>query len=111
MKRIRIHRNPHCAKCARYARLHARLDWFGRVENSTAVPPTGPLAMGEVVVQDLRSGRLLRGVTAARRIAAEVPLYAPLRLLLRIPAVARAVEREMSGCNDGAACELPPKHS
>ena len=110
MRRIRIHRNPGCAKCARYACLHERLDWFGRVENSTAVPPTGPLAMGEVVVQDLRSGRVLQGVTAARRIAAEIPLYAPFRLLLRIPAIARAADREMSGCNDGSACELPHKN-
>ncbi len=107
MTRIRIYRNPGCAKCARYARLHARLDWFGRVENSTAVPPTGPLTMGEVVVQEIGSGRIVQGAEAARRIAAAIPAYAPFRLLLKIPAVARAADREMRGCNGGTACELP----
>jgi hypothetical protein len=105
MKRIRIYRNPDCARCARYARLHARLDWFGRVENSTAVPPTGPLAMGEVVVQEIASGRIAQGVEAARRIAAAIPAYAPFRLLLKIPAVARAADNEMRGCN--GSCSLP----
>ncbi|HEY3644052.1 MAG TPA: hypothetical protein VGM16_01830 [Gammaproteobacteria bacterium] len=106
MRRIRIYRNPGCAKCARYARLHQRLDWSGRVEDSTAVPPTGPLVMGEVVVQELASGRMLQGVAAARRIALEIPAYAPFRLLLMIPAISRAADREMRGCADD--CELPP---
>ena len=105
MRRIRIYRNPDCPKCARYARLHERLDWFGRVEVSTAVPPTGPLAMGEVVVQEIGSGRMAQGAEAAKRIAAEIPLYAPFRLLLKIPALARAADREMRGCN--GSCALP----
>jgi hypothetical protein len=107
MKRIRIYRNPDCARCARYARLHERLDWFGRVENSTAVPPTGPLAMGEVVVQEVASGRVLQGLEAARRITREIPAYAPFRLLLRIPALAEAADKEMRGC--GGSCELPAR--
>jgi len=105
MRRIRIYRNPGCPKCARYARLHERLDWFGRVEVSTAVPPTGPLSMGEVVVQEIASGRILQGLEAARRIAREIPAYAPFRLLLRIPALARAADREMRGCS--GSCEIP----
>ena len=64
-----------------------------------------------MVVQELESGQVLQGVAAARRIAAEIPLYAPFRLLLLIPAIARAADREMSGCKDGSACELPPKRS
>ncbi|HSN17338.1 MAG TPA: hypothetical protein VLV87_03930 [Gammaproteobacteria bacterium] len=109
MKRIRIYRNADCPKCARYARLHQRLDWSGRVEVSTAVPPTGPLAMGEVLVQELDSGRMLRGLEAARRITQVIPVYAPIRLLLRIPALARAADREMRGCS--GACELPSRRA
>jgi hypothetical protein len=105
MRRIRIYRNPGCARCARYARLHQRLDWLDRVEDSTAVPPTGPLAMGEVVVQELASGRVLQGAEAARRIVREIPAYAPFRLLLKIPAISRAADQEMRGCADN--CELP----
>lgn len=106
MNTIRIYRNPACAKCARYARVHRFFDWRRRVEISTAVPPTGPLAMGEVVVQDIRSGRILRGAEALARICREIPAYAPLRLLLRFPAVRRAADRELAGCG-GASCGLP----
>lgn len=108
MKRIRIYRNPACAKCARYARMHERLDWFGRIENSTATPPTGPLAMGEVVVQQLATGRVFRGAEGLALICREIPAYAPFLLLLKIPALRRAADKEMAGCNDGS-CGLPVK--
>ncbi len=108
MKQIRIYRNPACAKCGRYARMHERFDWFGRIENSTATPPTGLLAMGEVVVEEIGSGRILRGAEALARISREIPAYAPLLLLLKLPAVRRAVDREMSGCG-GESCELPAR--
>jgi hypothetical protein len=39
MKRIRIYRNPACARCARMARMHQRLDWLDRVEVTTQPPP------------------------------------------------------------------------
>jgi len=110
MRRIRIYRNPDCAKCARYARLHERLDWFGRVENSTAPPPTGPLAMGEVVVEDLATGRILRGAEGLELICRNIPAYAPLRLLLKLPAIRRAADEEMAGCG-GEACGLPQKRA
>ena len=110
MKRIRIYRNPDCAKCSRYARMHERFDWFGRIENSTATPPTGPLAMGEVVVQELATGRILRGAEALGRISREIPAYAPLRMLLKLSAVRRAVDVEMAGCKDGS-CELPARRA
>lgn len=107
MRHIRIYRNPDCAKCARYARMHERLDWFGRVENSTATPPTGPLGLGEVVVQELATGRIARGAEALALICRQIPAYAPLRLLLKVPAVRAAADREMSGC--GGACGVPAR--
>ena len=108
MKRIRIYRNPGCAKCARYARMHERLDWFGRIENSTATPPTGPLAMGEVVVQQLATGRVFRGAEGLALICREIPAYAPMLLLLKLPVVRRAADKEMGGC-DGESCGLPAR--
>ena len=110
MKHIRIYRNPDCAKCGRYARMHERFDWFGRIENSTATPPTGPLAMGEVVVEQLATGCILRGAEALACISREIPAYAPLLLLLKLPAVRRAVDVEMAGCKDGS-CELPARRT
>ena len=110
MRRIRIYRNPDCAKCARYARMHARLDWLGRIENSIAAPRTGPLAMGEVVVEELATGRILRGAEALARISREIPAYAPMLLLLKLPAVRRAADKEMGGC-EGGSCALPAKHA
>ena len=107
MRRIRIYRNPACAKCAHYAGLHERLDWLGRIENSTATPAgSRPLAMGEVVVEELTTGELLHGAEALAAICRQIPAYTPMRLLLKIPALRRAVDREMAGCNDGS-CELP----
>jgi len=110
MRYIRIYRNPDCAKCARYARLHERLDWLRRVEISTATPMTGPLAMGEVVVEELATGRILRGAEGFELICRNIPAYAPLRLLLKLPALRRAVDREMAGCG-GGSCELPQKRA
>lgn len=110
MRRIRIYRNPDCAKCARYARTHERLDWLGRIENSTATPPTGPLAMGEVVVEDLATGHISRGAEGLELICRNIPAYAPLRLLLKLPAIRRAADKEMAGCS-GESCELSAKRS
>lgn len=107
MKTVRVYRNPRCPKCARYAALHERLDWLDRVETSTATPASGPLAMGEVVVEDLRDHAILHGADAFARLAREVPLYWPLLPLLHIPSIRRRVDREFQGgaCHD--SCEIP----
>jgi hypothetical protein len=104
--RWRIYRHPECARCARYARTHLRLDWRHLLEESTATPPSGALRMGEVVVQELATGAMFHGAEAMERIARAVPLYAPLRLLLKVPAVRRRVDAELGGC-DGDGCSLP----
>jgi hypothetical protein len=105
MTSIRLYRHPDCAKCARFARLHRRLDWLGRFEDATGVSPVGPLRMGEVVVQDLRSGETLRGAAGFTLLCRQIPAYWLLLPLLRIPAVRRRVEREFSGCA-GNRCAL-----
>ncbi|HYE58428.1 MAG TPA: hypothetical protein VD948_07965 [Rhodothermales bacterium] len=107
MPQIRIYRHPECARCARIARLHQALDWLGRIETSTATPPSGPLRKGEVVVEDLATGQIRRGAEAFALITRQVPLYAPLRLLLHMPAFRRYVELDMSGCRNGA-CDVEP---
>ena len=68
MKTVCIHRHPDCARCARYARMHRRLDWLDRVDDSTRSPFERPMRIGEVVVGDqrfqqamLRVDRLTRG--------------------------------------------------
>ena len=98
MASIRLYRHPDCARCARYARLHHRLDWLGRFEDSTDVSPVGPLRLGEVVVQDLRSGATLRGAAGFGLLCRQIPAYWPLLPALRIPAFRRRIEREFSGC-------------
>jgi hypothetical protein len=107
MEHIRIYRNPECAKCARYAAAHQFFDWLRRVEVSTATPPTGPLRLGEVVVEKLDNGAILRGAAAFAEICRHIPAYAPFRLLLRLPAIRAFAEREMSGC-DGQSCGIEP---
>jgi len=106
MKTIRLYRNPDCAKCARLARMHHRLDWLNRFEDTTEVPTTGPLSLGEIAVQDLRSGETLKGVECFRLLSKHIPAYWFNLLLLYLPPFRRYVEREVSGCG-GASCELP----
>src|SRR5437660_9202580 len=84
MKRIRVYRNPNCARCAKFAKIARFFDWLGRLDHSTEAPRTGPLRIGEVVVEDLSSGRLFRGAEGIDMIWRHIPAYAPFRLLLRV---------------------------
>jgi hypothetical protein len=106
MKTVLIHRHPNCDRCARIARVHHAFDWIGRVSDTTETPRSGPLRLGEIAVEDLRTGVLHHGVDAFREICRAVPLYTPLLPLLRVPAFRRLVERETGGCEDGS-CGLP----
>jgi hypothetical protein len=105
MKRIRIYRNPDCAKCARYAHLHRVFDWLGRIKVTTIDPPSGRLLPGEVVVERLATGEFLHGAEALEEISRQVPMYFPLRLLLKLESVRRYVDKELAGCADGS-CSL-----
>ena len=106
MKTIRVYRNPDCRRCARFARVGHVLDWRDRLETSTATPKTGPLRPGEIVVEELASGNFHRGAAALDLIVRQIPLYAPVRLLLRFSSFRRYIDRELSGCG-GASCEIP----
>jgi hypothetical protein len=79
------------------------------VEFSTEAPKTGPLRIGEVVVEELGSGRILRGVEGIELIWRHIPAYALLRPLLKLPAIRRYVDREVRGCNDNA-CGVAQKN-
>jgi hypothetical protein len=105
MKRIRVYRNAHCAKCARFARVGLFFDWLDRLDASTETPRTGPLQMGEVVVEDLSTGRILKGAEGIELIFRNIPVYVPFLLLLRVPSLRHYVEKEVSGC-EGGACEV-----
>jgi hypothetical protein len=109
MRRIRIYHNPDCARCARHARAHKFFDWFDRVDVSTATPATGPLGLGEVVVRELATGRVLGGSDALELICCQIPLYAPMRLLLKIPALRDRVAKESGYA--GAACDIPTQRN
>jgi hypothetical protein len=106
MKRITLYRHPACERCRKMSRVHAFFDWFGRVECSTETPPTGPLKPGEIVVHDHRSGEFLRGIDAIRMVARQIPAYLPLRPLLHVPPIARAMDAMVRGCDDGT-CAAP----
>ena len=97
MAKIRIYRSPDCARCAKIARFHKRLDWANRVELSVSTPRTGPLALGEIVVEDLSSGDMLVGFDAFAAICRAIPAYIPFRLLFGFRSFRRRVAREISG--------------
>lgn len=101
MKAITLYRHPACPKCAKIAKLHQLFDWRDRLEVSTATPKTGPLVLGEIVVEDMQSGRVLHGADAFALLCRNIPLYRPFAALLGIPAFRRYIEKEMSGCRQG----------
>jgi hypothetical protein len=105
MKRIVIYRHPECEKCARMARLHHLLDWFNRVAVVTKTPVTGPLQMGEIIVEDLATGRFLTGAEGLKLICRQVPLYWLALPLLWIPSVRARADRETGGCVNGS-CQI-----
>ena len=107
MKVVRVYRNPECPKCARYAAWHHRLDWLDRVETSTTTPRTGALAIGEVVVEDIRDSSLHRGADGFAVLARQVPSYWPLLPLLHVPSIRRRLDDEMRGACD-STCEIRP---
>jgi hypothetical protein len=101
MKKILIYRHPHCERCARFARLHHAVDWFDRIADTTATPPTGPLRMGEIVVQELSSGRILRGADALALIYRQAIPYWFLMPLLWTPGLRARMDREVRGVDRG----------
>jgi hypothetical protein len=100
--RITIYRHPECARCERIARWHHRFDWLSRIRSSTETPPTGPLKLGEIVVERAGSGEILRGVEAVRAIFRQIPAYWPILPALRIPPIAAKIDRDVRGCDDGS---------
>jgi hypothetical protein len=108
MKAIRLYRHPECERCAGYARMHHSLDWLNRFEDSTQTPADGPLRVGEIAVQDLRKGVVLRGIACFRLLCKQVPAYWLLLPLTYLPPVRRRIEKDICGCLDGA-CEIPAR--
>jgi hypothetical protein len=108
MKTIRVYRNPHCAKCAKFAKANHFLDWLGRVDSSTDTPPTGPLRLGEIVIEEYATGQIHRGVEGVELIWHNIPLFMLFLPLLKIPAFRHYVDREARGCS-GGACAMTPK--
>ena len=108
MKRIVIFHNRQCDKCRRIARTHKFFDWLDRIEVCTAEPSTGPLQLGEIAVEELRTGEIAKGVEAVRSIARQIPLYFPLRVLAYVPPVAKYLDKQARGCADGT-CEVPDR--
>jgi hypothetical protein len=106
VKRIVVYHNHDCAKCRRIARVHRLFDWLNRVETSTDESKTGPLLPGEIAVEDLRTGAIVKGLDAVRLVGRNVPAYALFLPFLRIPSIARKIDREVRGCSDGS-CAVP----
>ena len=73
MAKIRIYRNPQCKRCARIARFHKYFDWANRIELSVSEPKSGPLALGEIAVEDLATGTMLLGLPPSLRFAGQYP--------------------------------------
>jgi hypothetical protein len=106
MAAITVFHHKDCGRCHRKARAHRFFDWLGRVEVSTADPVTGPLRMGEIAVEDHRTGAVYKGIKAVRLIARQIPAYRLTLPRLRVPFIARRVDQSVRGCADGV-CGVP----
>jgi hypothetical protein len=102
MKSITLYYNKDCARCARLARIDRFLDWFGRLHISTDIPPTGPLRIGQIMVEDMRTRTSHFGADAFSLLCRNLPLYAPLRLLLLSKRFRRRIEQQLGGCDDSS---------
>lgn len=108
MSRIMLYHNGECGRCRRITRMHRFFDWLGRLNISTAESPVGSLKVGEIAVQCSRSGEVLQGVAAVRKVFRQVPMYWLFLPLLYVPFIARRIDREVRGCEGGACQVLPP---
>jgi hypothetical protein len=88
------------------ARIHHFFDWLNRFEDTTYIPASGALGLGEIAVQDLASGQTLKGVQCFRLLCKRIPAYWFYLPLLHVPAFRRYIEREVGGCA-AASCERP----
>jgi hypothetical protein len=99
MKTVRLHYNAHCAASTRLAQRAKKLDWFDRVELSTATPRVGdPVPPGQIVTEDFRCGCFDRGVYAVRHLCMQIPAFFVFGLLLYLPAVRRWLARKQIAC-------------
>jgi hypothetical protein len=107
MKRITLFHHKDCVRCRRIARIHRFFDWLNRIEVSTETPAIGPLVLGQIAVLDHKTGETLQGIDAVRMVFRNIPAYVPFLPLLRVPAIAQKIDREVRGCADGS-CAVPP---
>ena len=105
MRSIKLFYSASCEDCTKLAKQTKKLDWFGKVELSTEVPPSGPLNLGNIAVYHYRSNRVYTGVYATRKVCMYVPAYFIYGLILYFPPIRRFVGRGQVGCN-GNACNL-----
>lgn len=75
------------------------MDWLNRLEVLAARPPSGAVRMGEIAVEDLKTGETVKGAAAFEKICRSIPADAIGRLLLLVPAFRAYVERTLSGCD------------
>ncbi len=110
MKGIRLYRHPECERCAGYVRMHHRFDWLGHFEDTTETPPTGQLLVGEIAVQDLRTGATLKGIDCFRLLCKHIPAYWLVLPFTYVPPVRQRIEKDIGGCLDGT-CEVPARET
>lgn len=102
MALLTLYHHGECERCRRIARVNKAFDWLGRLTISTAESPIGPMKMGEIAVVDQGSGQVLQGVAAVRKVFKQIPAYWLVLPLLYVPFIARKIDRDTRGCEDGS---------
>jgi hypothetical protein len=103
MPKYRLYYCADCSVCKKRAGMAAKLNWLRRVEFSTSNPASGPLKPGQVVLENLRTGRLYHGDDVMPKMSLQIPLLFPIGLLMSLPGVGRLMGRDnRSECEDGS---------
>ncbi len=100
-----LYYNKQCSDCVKQAETTKSLDWFKRFEFSTEISPVGELSPGKIVVVDKEKGKMFTGGYATRKICLNIPVYFIVGLLLFLPPVFKAMNKNKAGCN-GESCEI-----
>jgi hypothetical protein len=108
MPSVKIYYNKDCSDCRKIAAMHRRFDWFRKLETSTEIPPTGPLQLGQIAIQNLKSGEFVSGVEGFRLICRQVPLYLPFVPLTYLPFIAKKYAANIVGCQDDSCSTSTP---
>lgn len=99
MYKVKVYYNKNCKKCNIHAQRIRTFDLFGWVETTTDVPKEGPIDQGEILVEDISSGKTYRNLSGARYYFRFIPIYWLFLPILYLPNAENLFFKKEFVCN------------